>query len=98
MSSLGTQAVPGSTRRWGLFGFGGKRAEAAALEERIAILQSQLSECKARAGHREAWIHGVRAVLALKSRSALSNSFMLLYILPRNLSASALSTFVLAYL
>jgi TPR repeat protein len=31
---------------------GGKRAEAAALEQRIAILQSELSECQAQAGHK----------------------------------------------
>jgi TPR repeat protein len=65
MSSSGTQAVPAPPRRWSLFGFGGQRAEAAALEQRIAVLQSQLSECKARAGHREAWTHAVRAALAL---------------------------------
>jgi hypothetical protein len=65
MSSLGTQTVPGPPRRWSLFGFAGKRAEAAALEQRIAVLQSQLSACKAQAGHREAWNHGVRAALAL---------------------------------
>lgn len=52
MLSPGSQAVPGSPRRWSLFGLGGKRAEAAALEQRIAVLQSELSECQAQAGHK----------------------------------------------
>jgi hypothetical protein len=64
MLSPGTQAVPGSPRRWSLFGFGAKRAEAAALEERIAILQSELSACQAQAGHRR-WNYGVKAAVAL---------------------------------
>ncbi len=65
MLSLGTQAVPGSPRRWSLFGIGAKRAEAAALAERIAVLQSELSQCKAQAGHRESWSYGVKAAVAL---------------------------------
>ncbi len=64
MLSPGTQAIPGSPRRWSLFGFGAKRAEAAALEERIAILQSELSACQAKAGHRRL-NYGVKAAVAL---------------------------------
>jgi hypothetical protein len=56
-----TQAVPASPRRWSLFGLGAKRAEAAALEQRIAVLQSELSQCKAQAGHRESLNRWVKA-------------------------------------
>jgi TPR repeat protein len=65
MLSPGAQAVPGSPRRWSLFGIGAKRAEAAALAERIAVLQSELSQCKTQAGHRESLNHWVKAGVAL---------------------------------
>jgi hypothetical protein len=44
---------------------GAKRAEAAALEQRIAVLQSELSQCKAQAGHRESLNHWVKASVVL---------------------------------
>mgnify|MGYP003417567653 CR=1 FL=1 len=43
----------------------GKRAEAAALEQRIAALQSELSQCKAQAGHRESLNRWAKAGVAL---------------------------------
>jgi hypothetical protein len=47
-----------------LFGLGAKRAEAAALEQRIAILQSELSDCQAQAGHKT-WNYAVKAAAGL---------------------------------
>lgn len=57
--------MPGSPRRWSLFGFGAKRAEAAALAERISVLQSELSACRAQAGHREGLNRWMKVGVAL---------------------------------
>ncbi len=66
MSSTGMQSAPRSfTSRFGFFSLGAKRAEAAALEERIATLQAELSDCRMRAGHREYWRYAVMAAAAV---------------------------------
>jgi len=63
--SIETQSAPRSfTSRWSLFNRG-RRAEAAALEQRIAMLQAELSQCQSQAGHRPHWVYAVKAAAAV---------------------------------
>lgn len=65
MLSTQTHSAPSSfTSRWSLFSRG-RRAEAAALEQRIAALQAELSECQTQAGHRKHWAYAVKAGAAV---------------------------------
>jgi uncharacterized protein len=65
VSSEAYSAPRRSTSRWGLFNFGAKRAEAAALEQRIAALQAELTDCQSQAGHARHWIYATKAAIAV---------------------------------
>jgi uncharacterized protein len=66
MSSSQAYSAPRpSTSRWSLFNFGAKRAEAAALEQRIAALQAELSDCQSQAGPARHWKYAIKAAIAV---------------------------------
>jgi TPR repeat protein len=65
LSSEAYSAPRPSTSRWSFFHFGAKRAEAAALEERIAALQAELSDCQSRAGIARHWRYAIKAMIAV---------------------------------
>ena len=59
--SIQTQSAPRSfASRWSPFNRA-RRAEAAALEQRIAMLQAELTTCQTQAGHRPHWVYAIRA-------------------------------------